>query len=76
MDELISILEDIHPGVDYQSCSTLIDDEILDSFAILSIVSELSDTFDIEITPADIVPANFNSAGAMWNMVQRLKGEA
>jgi D-alanine--poly(phosphoribitol) ligase subunit 2 len=76
MDELISILEDIHPGVDYRTCTTLIDDEILDSFAILSIVSELSDTFDIEITPADIVPTNFNSAEAMWNMVQRLKGEA
>jgi len=73
MDELIAILEDIHPGVDYKTCTTLIDDGILDSFAILSIVSELTDTYDIEITPVEIVPANFNSASAMWDMVCRLK---
>ena len=45
-----------------------------DSFAILSIVSELQDTYDITITPADIIPENFNSAKALWDMVCRLKG--
>ena len=53
---------------------TVIDDGILDSFAILSIVSELQDEFDITITPADIIPDNFNSAKALWDMVCRLKG--
>ena len=52
MDKLIEILEDIKPGVDYETCDTLIDDGLLDSFAILSIVSELQDEFDIAITPA------------------------
>ena len=47
MDELIEILEDIQPDADYETCTTLIDDGILDSFAILSIVSELEDAFDI-----------------------------
>lgn len=56
MDKLIEILEDIKPGVDYETCDTLIDDGLLDSFAILSIVSELQDEFDIAITPADIIP--------------------
>lgn len=51
MDKLIEILEDIKPGVDYETCDTLIDDGLLDSFAILSIVSELQDEFDIAITP-------------------------
>ncbi|MDO5338340.1 MAG: phosphopantetheine-binding protein [Eubacteriales bacterium] len=74
MDELLEILEDIQPDVDYEVCETLIDDGILDSFAILSIVSELQDAFDISITPADIVPENFNSAQALWEMVCRLKG--
>ena len=74
MEKLIEILEDIQPDADYESCTTLIDDGILDSFAILSIVSELQDEFDITITSADIIPDNFNSAKALWDMVCRLKG--
>ena len=62
------------PDADFENCDTLIDDGILDSFAILSIVSELQDTYDITITPADIIPENFNSAKALWDMVCRLKG--
>ena len=46
MDKLIEILEEIQPDADYETCETLIDDGILDSFAILSIVSELQDEFD------------------------------
>ena len=74
MDKLIEILEDIQPGVDFRNCDTLIEDGLLDSFAILSIVSELQDEFGISITPAEIIPENFNSAKAMWDMVCRLKG--
>lgn len=62
MEELIDILEEINPDVDYETCDTLIDDGYLDSFAIVSLVGELNDTFDIEISPADIIPENFNSA--------------
>jgi D-alanine--poly(phosphoribitol) ligase subunit 2 len=74
MDKLIEILEDIQPGVDFRNCDTLIEDGLLDSFAILSIVSELQDEFGISITPAEIIPENFNSAKALWDMVCRLKG--
>ena len=69
----MEILNDIQPDADYETCTTLIDDEVLDSFAILSIVGELEEAFDIEITPVDIVPENFNSAQALWDMVQRLQ---
>ena len=72
-EQLLEILKDIQPDVDYENCTTLIDDELLDSFAILSIVSELEDAFDVEITPVDIIPENFNSAQALWEMVQRLQ---
>ena len=74
MDELIEILQDVQPDADYENCTTLIDDGILDSFAVLSIVSELEDQYDIRITPADIVPDNFNSAQAIYSMVKRLSG--
>ncbi|WP_418876596.1 acyl carrier protein [[Clostridium] scindens] len=73
MEKLLEILNDIQPDADYETCTTLIDDEVLDSFAILSIVGELEEAFDIEITPVDIVPENFNSAQAQWAMVQRLQ---
>lgn len=72
MDQLINILEDIKPTVDFLTCTDLIDGGYLDSFDILSIVSECNDVFGIEISPVDIVPENFNSAAALWNMVQRL----
>ena len=73
MEKLLEILNDIQPDADYETCTTLIDDEVLDSFVILSIVGELEEAFDIEITPVDIVPENFNSAQALWAMVQRLQ---
>lgn len=73
MEQMIEILEDIQPGVDYANCTTLIDDGILESFAILSIVGELEDVFGVSLTPAEIVPENFNSAQALWDMVQRLQ---
>ena len=66
MEKLIEILEDIQPDADYETCTTLIDDGILDSFAILSIVGELEDEFDVSVTPA---------AQALWAMVQRLQAE-
>ena len=72
MDQLLDILTEVNSDVDYETCDTLVDDGILDSFDIVSIVGELYDTFDINITPVDIVPENFNSAEAMWDMIQRL----
>ncbi|HZW49449.1 MAG TPA: acyl carrier protein [Bacillota bacterium] len=73
MKKIIAILEDINPDVDYMTCNALIDNQVLDSFAILSIVAELQEEFDIYVTPMDIKPANFNSAQALWMMVLRLK---
>ncbi len=73
MEKLLEILEDIQPNVDYKNCTSLIDDEILDSFAILSIVGEIEDEFGVSVTPAEIVPENFNSAEALWGMIERLR---
>lgn len=73
MDKLIEILEGIQPDVDYRECTTLIDDGLLDSFAILSIVGEIEDEFGVSVTPAEIIPENFNSAESLWDMIERLK---
>lgn len=75
MNELIEILEDLLPGEDVENCTTLIDDHILDSFGILSLVSEIEDNFEVEISPAELIPENFNSAAALWDLICRLKEE-
>lgn len=75
MDKLIEILEDIQPDVDYATTENLIDGHILSSLSIISLVAEIEDEFDITIPAVDIIPANFNSAKAMMNMIERLQDE-
>ena len=75
MEELLEVLQDIKEDVDFESCKTLIDDHVLDSFDILQLISALNDTFDISIPASEIVPENFNSAEALWKMVQKLQEE-
>lgn len=73
MDELMRILEELRPDVDFSSAERLIDDGVLDSFDIVSLVSELNDAFDIEIGVDDLSPENFNSAAAMIKMIESLQ---
>ena len=73
MDELLEILNDIQPGVDFENETHLIDNHLLDSLSIISLVAELEDTFDVTIPAVEIIPDNFNSAEAMREMIQRLQ---
>ena len=75
METLYEILEDIQPDVDFKTERALIDDHLLSSLSILSLVAELEDEFDVTIPAVEIIPANFNSAEAMWEMLQRLQEE-
>lgn len=74
MEELLEILQDVCPDVDFENEKALVDDKILTSFDVLSIVGELNDAFGIKIGPGDILPENFNSLDAIWKLVSRLKG--
>ena len=75
MEELLDILRDIDPDIDYETCHNLIDDHRLDSLSVISLVAELEDTFDITIPTVEVIPENFNSAEAMWAMIRRLQEE-
>ncbi|GFI71551.1 aminoacyl carrier protein 2 [Clostridiales bacterium] len=75
METLIEILEDIQPGIDYETCTDLIDAHHLDSLSIISLVAEIEDEFDITVPAVEIIPSNFNSAEAMWKMIKRLEEE-
>lgn len=72
MDEIIDILKEIRDDIDFENCTTLIDDGILESFDIIQIVAALNREFDIEIPATQISPKNFNSAAAISEMVDRL----
>ena len=74
-EQIIEILEDIQPEADYETCQTLIDDHILTSLDVLSLVAELEDEFDVTIPTVEIIPSNFNSVVAIAAMVERLQEE-
>jgi len=75
MEQLLEILEELHPEVDFTNCETLIDDKILDSFDIISIISEINDVFDVTISAEYIIPDNFNSAKALYALIEKLEDE-
>ena len=75
MDEIIGILEEMHPDVDFEKEKKLIDKKILDSFDIVTLIAELSNAFDVSIPAEEIIPENFNSAQAILNMIERLEDE-
>ena len=72
MEKLKAILEGLHPEVDYNTCKTLVDDGIFDSLDIVNLVVEISDQFDVEVPPQEIIPQNFNSMQTLYSMIQRL----
>lgn len=74
-DTIIEILEDIRPDINFDEETELVDNNVLESFDIVSLVSELSDEFDITIRPKDLIAENFNSVDAMASLVDKLMDE-
>ena len=72
-EQVLEILKGVRADVDFENEKKLIDDEILDSFDIISIVSELNFAFGIEIDVEDLEPVNFNSVEGMIELIERLQ---
>lgn len=70
-EELLEILEDLHPEVDFENEDALVSGKVLDSFDIVNLVTELDDAFEIEITAADLLPENFDSVDGMVELIIR-----
>lgn len=75
MEALLNILNELHPDVDFETCTTLIDDQILDSFDIVTLVAEIDGEFDVQIPAEELIPENFNSAKALYALIERLENE-
>lgn len=75
MEKLLEILKNIRPDVDFENETSLIDDGILDSFDVVSIISELDDEFGVQVKINELDPENFNSVESIWNLVQKLQAK-
>jgi len=74
MEKLLELLKGVRPDVDFENETALIDDGLLDSFDVVSIISEIDDVFGVQIRINELDPENFNSTEAIWNLIQKLKG--
>lgn len=72
---LLDILEEMHPDEDFGNCDTLVDSKVLDSFDIITLISEINEEFDVVISADKIVPENFNSVDALCELIHELMDE-
>ena len=71
MDELYRMLKELHNDIDYERHERLVDEKVLNSFEVAMLVAMINDSFDVQIEPEEIIPENFNSAKAMWALIER-----
>ena len=75
MEELIEILEEINPDVDYATEENLVGGGYIDSLRIVLLVAQIADVMDVVIPADKIVPENFNSAAKIYALIQSCEGE-
>lgn len=75
MEELLNILKNMHPEVDFDTEDDLIGMGVLDSLDIVTLITEINATFDVSIPAEEVVPENFSSAAALWALIERLDEE-
>lgn len=73
MEKLLELLKEINANIDFTAQTAIVDDEIIDSLDLTGLIADIEDTFDVSIGMNDIIPENFNTVEAMWNMIRRLQ---
>ncbi|MCD8197605.1 MAG: acyl carrier protein [Lachnospiraceae bacterium] len=76
MEELLELLAELKPEIDFGTEKELIDDGTLSSFDVITLIAELEERYAVEIPAEEIVPENFNSAEGIWKLLGKLKEEA
>lgn len=71
----MQILASLHPEVDYSCAGDLIEEGILDSLDIVTLITEINSTFDVQIPAEEVIPENFASPEAIWALIQKLDEE-
>lgn len=75
-EKLLDVLADAKPGFEFEGKTDLVDGGYLDSFDIITLVSELNESFDIDIPVEEIITENFNSVDAILALVRKLSTES
>lgn len=73
MEELLELLKEVQPNVNWETEKNLVDDGVLDSIDIITIISEITDEYDVKISTDEMKAENFNSAEAIYEMIQALQ---
>jgi len=75
MEVLLEILQEMHDDVDFNTHESLIDDKVIDSFDIITLIAEIDDRIGVTIPAEELVPENFNSYSAMVALIERLEDD-
>ena len=75
MEILLEILQEMHDDINFSTHETLIDDNIIDSFDIITLIAEIDDRIGVTIPPEELIPENFNSYTAICALIKRLEDE-
>lgn len=75
MEELMELLAALKPEIDFEREKELIDDGLLESFDVITLIAEIEDQFGLEVPAEEIIPENFNSAEGIWKLLERIKEE-
>lgn len=74
-EKVLSILKEIRPEFDFEESDNFVEDGYLDSFDIVTLVSELETAFDVVIDGLDVLPENFETVRDICNMVNKSREE-
>ena len=75
METLLQILNGLQPDVDFEAIDDLYDEGVLDSLDMVRLVTEISQTFDVEVPPEELIPENFQNVQTILAMIERLDEE-
>ena len=73
MEQLLDILSELHPETDFAAETHLVDGGVLASFDIVMLITRIEEEFDVVIPAKDIVPEHFNSAKALWALIEKIR---
>ena len=74
-EQILALVEEVLPQIDFTASDRLVDDGILDSLSIVTLVSELSMEFGVTFDMNELTPENLNSIDAIVETVQKLQNK-